>query len=243
MMKLTRQTALILALSTSLVAGGAAAVAEAADPARLTLTGEGQVTATPDMATVTLGVIAEHSEAQEAARLMSEQAGAVLARLEAEGIAATDVQTTGLSLDPRWQERKDVRDGVPEIGTFVASTDVSIRVRDLDRLGGLLDAVVRDGANTLRGISFGLQDPQPLQDKARVAAVADARRRAGLLADAAGVRLGNIRSIDDSGGMQPRMMRAEMNFAAADAGMPVAAGELSLSARVTISWDLLPDAE
>jgi uncharacterized protein YggE len=117
----------------------------------------------------------------------------------------------------------------------MASNVVTIRARDLDRLGALLDAVVTTGANQLNSLTFGLSDPQPATDEARKRAVADARARAALYAEAAGVALGPILSITEGGGYQPPqpMYRREL---AMDAGVPVAGGEVSVSASVTITY-------
>ena len=231
--------AALAAVAMSLPAGLAAA---ADAPGRLSVTGEGKVAVAPDMAIVTLGAVAEHAEAAEAMAQMSARMSAVLARLEAAGIAPRDIQTSGLSLDPRWAEKHNPRSmgGEGGIVGFVASSTATLRVRDLDALGGLLDAVVRDGANDFRGLRFGLQAPEPVRDAARQAAVAEAIRKAELYAAAAGVTLGPILSIDEHGGAQPRMMRAEMASFAADAGMPVAAGELEIAASVSITWALAP---
>ncbi len=229
---------LALVLGLSPLAAIAQQVSAEQQPARLTVTGEGRATAAPDMATISLGVMAADVEAALAVREMSDRMAAVLNRLTEAGIEPRDVQTSGLSVTPRWQDQPRNGGKQPVIEAFVASTQVTVRVRDLDSLGGLLDAVVQDGANTFRGLTFGLQEPQPKQDEARQAAVKEAARKAALYAEAAGVALGPILSIDENGGGQPRMMRAEMASFAADDGMPVAAGEVGLSASVTITYSL-----
>jgi uncharacterized protein YggE len=105
-------------------------------------------------------------------------------------------------------------------------------------LGEILDAGVRDGANSFGGLSFGVQAPGPLQAEARAQAMKDALARARTLAEAAGVGLGPIRSITEQGGMRgPTMMRAEM--AMADASVPVAAGEVSATAAVSLVIELV----
>ena len=171
---------------------------------------------------------------------MSAEMARVMARLEASGIAARDIQTSALSVRPQWRRSRSADAEAPEISGFEASTQVTVRLRDLAALGPLLDAVAQDGANMIQGISFGLQDPVPHEDSARKAAVAEARRKAALYAEAAGVALGPITSIEEHGGaVAPRMMRAEAD-AFAGGAVPVAAGEISLSARVTLSYALSP---
>lgn len=233
---------LCLLLALAGTAGPALAEGEAAaQPGRLTVTAEGTVAAEPDMAVVTLGVLADNPDAEVAIRDMTAGIDAVMARIKSVGIAPRDIQTTGLTLSPRWREQRDDPGKAPEIESFVASVEVTVRVRELGQLGPLLDQVVKSGANTFRGLDFALQEPQPVEDAARRAAVAEARRRAELYAAAAGVTLGPILTIDELGGVSPKMFRAEFAAAAAaDGGIPVAAGELSVSANVAITWSLLP---
>ncbi|MDU8943080.1 SIMPL domain-containing protein [Ovoidimarina sediminis] len=204
---------------------------------RLTVTGEGRIEAVPDMATISLGVTAEARTAGEAIRANSRAMDAVLERLRAAGIEDRDLQTSNFSVHPRW-ERANSSNAAPRIAGFVAQNMLTVRVRDLSVLGETLDAVAQDGANSFSGLSFGLQDPEPVRDQARVAAVAEARRKAALLAEAAGVTLGPLLSIDeaDGGGRPPIMMEmAEARMSSADA-VPVAAGELSMTARIRLVY-------
>lgn len=204
---------------------------------RISVAGEGRVEAAPDMATITLGVTHEAKEAQEAMRATSDGVARVLERLGAMGIAARDLQTRQLSLNPVWSDRASSGGTGRRITGFVASNTVLVRVRDLAALGGILDAVIADGANDFNGLRFGVQDPDPLLDEARRRAVADAMARAALLAEAAGVPLGPVRSIDDHGGGQPMPM-AEMAMRASPGGVPVAAGELTLTATVSMVFEI-----
>jgi uncharacterized protein YggE len=209
--------------------------AMAEDGARLTVVGEGRVDAAPDMATITLGVTAQADTATAAMDETSAGVAALLERLAAAGLEARDVQTSGLSLNPVW-DNQTYSSGAPRITGYVVSNTVTARVRALDSIGGVLDDVLEAGANMFNGLSFGLQDPQPALDAARTAAVADARRKAELFATAAGVTLGPIVSISeaqDGGGPQP-MFR--MDAAMASDGVPVVAGELTVAARVTVVW-------
>ena len=225
----------VLCIATVAMSSLSPVLAETSAPAKLVITGEGNAAAVPDMALITLGAVAENAEAGVALREMGERIRAIHQRLEEAGIEARDIQTGELSLQPR--RAQPTQPGEPgKIETFIAASDVTIRVRDLDSLGALLDSAVADGANTLRGLRFDLQSPGPVEDDARRAAVADARRKAELYAEAAGVTLGPILSIEEQGGVQPRMMRAEMSGFAADAGMPVASGEMEVRSSVSITW-------
>ncbi|NHX27200.1 SIMPL domain-containing protein, partial [Escherichia coli] len=148
-------------------------------------------------------------------------------------IADADLQTSNLSLNPLWKNRSYSSGEAPEIDGFAASNMLAVRVRDLTALGGVLDRVVGLGANSFNGLNFGLVDMQPAQDDARRAAVADALRKAQLYADAAGVNLGAVISINESGGYGPRPEFLEQSMRAS-ADVPIEAGELEITASVTI---------
>jgi uncharacterized protein YggE len=201
--------------------------------ALITVTGEGQVAVVPDMATISLGVTVNGETAKAALDANSAALAAVLERLTATGIEAKDIQTSGLSLGPVYDYSSS--GGAQLVQGYTASNMVTVRVRAIDRVGPVLDASVTDGANTLNGITFGLLDPLPATDDARRKAVEDARRKADLYAGAAGVELGSIVSITEGGGYGMPMMMGAAPFAKADS-VPVAAGELSVGASVTVTF-------
>jgi uncharacterized protein YggE len=219
-------------LAISLVLAPAAAPAQTEG---IQVTGEGSVAAVPDMATITLGVSARDRDPAAAVNATSEAVTSILDRLDGLGIAPRDVQTAELSLRPT----RPARDGsAPEIAGFEASNRVTLRVRALARLGTILQAVLQDGANRLDGLRYGLQDPAPLIEQARRRAVADAQARAALYAEAAGVPLGPVRSISETG----RMPRPQQMMAVRDDAVPVAAGEITLTARVSMHFGIGPAA-
>lgn len=200
----------------------------------ITVNGEGEVSARPDMATVTLGVETLGDSANAALAENTAATAKMLETLKAAGIAAKDMQTSDLTLGPRWEQPQQ---GQPKVVGFVAANNVTVTVRDLNKLGSVLDTVVRNGANTFQGLRFGLSDPKPNADAARKAAVADAIARAHLYAEAAGVALGPVQSLTESfTGQQPRpMMRMSAD---SGAGVPLAEGEVSVNANVTMVFRL-----
>lgn len=202
--------------------------------ALVTVTGEATVEATPDMATISLGVTTEGQTAAEAMTANSKALQAVIERLKAAGIEDRDLQTSNLSLNPNWVGYDS--GSTPKIAGYVASNMLNVRVRALDGLGSVLDASIADGANTLNGISFELAAPRPAQDEARKAAVADARARATLLVEAAGGTLGKIVSITENSGYGSPMPMFKSDAAAAP--VPVASGQIGLSASVTVSFEI-----
>lgn len=202
----------------------------------ITTQGWGAVETAPDMATIRVGVTHEDPEATAAMAATSAGVSAVLARLSDAGIASRDVQTNNISLQPVWSGRGANNTAPAKITGFAASNTLTVRVRDLEALGGILDLIVSDGANTFNGLSFGLQEPKPAADAARAEAVRDAIDRAQQLADAAGVTLGPIQSISEQGGMaRPQMMEMA---AARQIDAPVAAGELTVTAQVSIVFSI-----
>ena len=210
------------------------AAAPALAQGTITVSGTGEVRAAPDMATVTLGVSTEAAEAAAAMRGNSEAMQAVLARLTALGVAEADMQTSSLSLSPRWDAPLPT-ETQPRVTGFIASNMLTVQLRDLAALGGVLDAALGEGANTLGGLSFGLADDAAQREAARRAAVADAIAKAQVLADAAGVALGPIKEIVEGGDFGGPFPSARMEMAVAGAP-PVAPGEVGLSVSVTMTW-------
>jgi uncharacterized protein YggE len=201
--------------------------------AQISVTGTGTVLAAPDMATITLGVTQTADTAKGAMDQTNTELARVLENLKAAGIEGRDLQTSGLSLQPTW----DAATNTPSTNSFTASNQLTVTVRALASLGSVLDAAVKDGANTLNNVQFGVADPAPLLDEARLRAVADARQRANVMVNAAGVRLGTIAQMAEQGG-GVAFPRGEMMRASADS-MPVQAGELSFSVNVAMTWQLL----
>lgn len=220
-------------LALSLVLSGPAR-ADAPQPPQVSVMGEGRFEAAPDMATISLGVTTMAATAAEAMARNGDDVARVLANLTAAGIEARDVQTTGLSLNPNWTNYDSA--GGARIEGYTAQNLVSVRVRALDRLGGILDAAIKDGANTLNSLTFGIAEPGPAEATARTRAVEDARRKAEALAGAAGLTLGPVLSIAEGGGYAAPMpmFRTE----AASDGVPVAGGEIAVVVGVTVVWTL-----
>jgi uncharacterized protein YggE len=197
----------------------------------LTVTGTGSVETTPDLATVSLGLTTNGATAGAAMSANTDALTAVIARLKATGIEDRDIQTSNLSLNPNWV--MNASGTASEIQGYVATNMVTVRIRDLDQTGAVLDAAIADGANSLNGLTFGLQDPRPHQDAARRAAVADAVAIATLLSQAAGTKLGPILSIQEGAAFEP--MPGPMYRTMADAApVLVEAGSLDVSASVTL---------
>ncbi len=226
-----RQSFIGLVLGVLLATAGAASATE--NMRQIIVSGEGNVAAAPDLATISLGVTQEAKTAAEALDAVSNATREVLALLKDMAIADRDMQTSQLTLNPKWTYRKVNNREFNEITGYTASNMVTVKVRDLPALGKILDGVVRSGANNFNGLRFGFDDSQALEDEARKAAVKDALRKASQLAEAAGVTLGPIQNISEAGGRARPVAMAEARMAM-DSSVPIAEGELSLTSRVSV---------
>ena len=200
----------------------------------ITVSGEGRIAATPDMAELTIGVAREARRPDDALDGVAEGAAAVLALLDEAGIAPADRRTSALSLQPRWDHSSS--GAPPRIAGYVATNQITVRVRDLSRLGALISGSVGDGANRLSALNFVVADPTPLEREARRLAVLDAMEKAALYADTAGVTLGDLMSVSDGGMAAPGPGPVMAEMAMRSDAMPVAEGEVEVRATVTMVY-------
>jgi uncharacterized protein len=199
----------------------------------VTVTGEATVAVAPDTAMIRIGVTSQDKTAREAGDANAKQMTAVLAAIKDAGIADRDIQTSRLSLQPQYDPNKA---GTARLTGFQATNQVTVRIRDIDKLPAILDRAIAAGANEMSGIEFVVSEQSKLLDQARDDAIADARRKAELYAKAAGVKLGRVISITEEGSTPtPRPMQAMRAGA-----VPVAPGEQTLRAVVTVSYELGP---
>ncbi len=204
----------------------------------LVVNGLGEATAAPDMAVLSVGVDAQAPTAAQALKDNGARMNATIAKLKARGVAEKDMQTQNLSINPVY--KYDSNGSSPRIVGYQATNTLTVKLRDLSAAGSVIDDAVAEGANNLGGISFTFSDPKPLLDKARTAAVDDARRKAELLAKAAGIGLGSVLQITDGYASAPQpvpMYRMDAMVAEAKA-TPIAAGESTISANVTIVYEI-----
>lgn len=200
----------------------------------ITVSASGYAYAEPDRARLATGVTAEADTAEAALSANTELMQKVVAGLKDAGIDAKDIQTSTFHVEPRYT---NPRDGTaPAVNGYRVSNQVAILVRDLKSLGGLLDKLVGLGANQVNGLTFEVSAAETLKDEARKEAIANARRRAELLAAAAGAEVGEVVNIAEEtgyGGPRPMAMRA-----AKAESVPIEAGTETLEARVTVTWKL-----
>jgi uncharacterized protein YggE len=208
----------------------------AQEPRQVTVTGAAEVDAVPDLATVTAGVENRAATAAAALAANSQAMTAVYGALEQAGIARRDLQTSQLGLDPVYGPYTEGAEEPQKVVGYQASNMVTVRVREVAKLGTVIDALTAAGANRLYGIGFEVSDPRPQLDAARERAVADARAKAELYARAAGVALGAVQSIRES--VQPPPGPVLMRAEAMDAAPPVSEGTVTLSTQVEIVYSI-----
>ncbi len=223
------RAALIIALALI----GAPALAQTpAEPAAISVTGEASISVPPDLASVDAGVATDAKTAREASEANNTAMAKVLAALKAANIEAKDIQTSRLALQPQYAPN---RSGPSPIVGYRASNRVTVRIRDVSKVAGVIDTLVGAGANDIGNVNFEVSQASKLLDDAREKAVADARRKAEIYAKAAGV-LGAPLSISEEGAPRP-MFRAKMAAPmTAAAPTPIAQGEETLSVSVSVTW-------
>jgi uncharacterized protein YggE len=199
----------------------------------VTVTGEATVAVAPDAAVIRIGVNSQDKTAREASEANAKQMTAVLAAIKDTGIADRDIQTSRLSLQPQYDPNKG---GTARLTGFQATNQVTVKIRDIDKLPALLDRAIAAGANEMSGIEFVITEQSKLLDRARDDAIADARRKAELYAQAAGSKLGPVASITEEGSAAPPRPMQAMRAGA----VPIAPGEQTLRAMVTVSYELSP---
>ncbi|MFD2236236.1 SIMPL domain-containing protein [Aureimonas populi] len=237
------RTALALALFLLPAAAHAQAPAEEdREAATVTVLGEGEASGAPDLAMANLTVLRVAETAEAALSQANEAARAVAEAMGELGIEARDLQTGGFSITPqyRYENRQDGTSAPPELVGYEVRNTLAVRIRDLSRIGEVLDRAVSLGVNQGGDIAFQIEDPSSLRDEARREAVSRARESATIIAEAAGVTLGRVVSISDEAGPSiPRpMAEARMMAASADAGVPIQTGENTVRTQLRVVFEL-----
>jgi hypothetical protein len=204
----------------------------------IALIGTGEVRAKPDIAVITLGVTTRAATAREALTRNNGAMTEILDHMQQAGIPPKDVQTSNFTVNPAYVYDNQNQQP-PKIVGYDVSNQVTVIMRKLEAMGEVLDQVVSKGSNQIHGISFSIDDPKPLEDQARRLAVADARRKAQLYAESAGISLGEIVSIFEHVQAPPIPLYGKaQRMEAADSAVPVAEGEHVVTAQVNISWEI-----
>jgi uncharacterized protein YggE len=195
----------------------------------------GRVTAEPDVAQISAGVIAEADTAKDAIARNSATMVRVLGGLKSAGIDPRDIQTTSFAVEPRYTQSKDGRPAA--INGYRVINQVRLTVRDVRKLGEILDQVITLGVNQINRIGFDVAKSETLKDEARKQAMGNAKRRAELYASAAGVQLGQVLRISEDVRTAYRPNVAATRSAMA-AEVPIEGGTQTLEVEVHVTYAL-----
>ena len=221
-----------------------AAVTQNDSPRIISVTGNGSATAAPDVAYVTLGVESVNADAAKAVDDSTTRMQAVMTALQGMGIAAKDVQTVNYAM---WLEQSPKPTLQPGVTTneaqvpdqYHVTNQVKVTVRDLSKVGDLLGAALKAGANSVQGITFGIEDTAKLQEQARQEAIADAQAKADQLAAGFGAKVGAVYSVSEWSGPQPVTNTAMRSLADMGGGaVPISSGELTVNVQIQVQFEI-----
>ncbi len=236
-----RRSALLIVTLCAFILSTASVADDDRPPARILVSGEGSIDLAPDMAVLTLTVTRQAETARAALDDNSTAMQEVLKAMNATGIEARDLQTSGFSIQPDYfyppQKPSGERQS-PQIVGYTVRNSLTVRVRDISAVGLILDKSVSLGVNEGGNITFTNADPSEAITQARTRAVKDAMLKASTLAGAAGVKTGQLLEISEQS-FNPRPMpmgMAEMSMARSDGAVPVASGENTYRVMVNISF-------
>lgn len=211
--------------------------ADAAERHRtLSLSATGTVSAKPDIAEISTGVVSDAKTARDALSANNDAMAKIITALKAAGVKDTDIQTSNFSVSPRYLHRKN--EAAIVVG-YKVSNSVRIIVRDIAKLGKILDQVVTLGSNQINSINFSIANTAELLNEARKKAMASAIAKAKLYAEASGATLGKVLTINEQTfNNTPRPVFARAMKMEAAPAVPIEAGEQELQIRVSVSWEL-----
>ncbi|MGW4481055.1 SIMPL domain-containing protein [Rhodococcus triatomae] len=220
-------------LLTAGCADGATSGGSDSVPPGISTQAVGTVTAAPDTATVVLGVQTQDSTAEAALSANSERATALIDSLKAKGVAAEDIATSGLSVNPNYGISST------DITGYQVTNMVTATVHDISGAGELIDAAAAAAGDAVRvqSLTFSIDDDSELRAQARAKAVQQAKTQAGQIADAAGVSLGEVRSITEVAGDTPAPVPGRVMSDQASA-TPVEPGTQDLTVTVSVVYDI-----
>ncbi|RDZ29747.1 DUF541 domain-containing protein [Lysobacter silvisoli] len=213
----------------------------ATDGTLLSVSAQAEVKRVPDIATVSTGVVTQATDANAAMRANADQMAKVVAAIKAAGIAERDIQTSGINLNPQYRYAENQP---PQITGYQASNNVNVVIRDIAKVGKILDALVATGANQINGPTFDIDEKikEVAYDEARQAAVAKAQARAEMYAKTLGLKVRRIVSVSEGGRFNPPMpvpmMAMRMEKAGAAADTSVSPGESALSIDLDVVFEL-----
>ena len=230
---------LLLTVALVLVESGTAAEGDKIADRLVNVSASGRIAVVPDIARISAGVMTEADTTREALNRNKAVMVKLIDGLKAAGIAANDIQTSSLTLSARYTQGKEGRPSM--VSGYTVSNQVRLTVRDLSRLGNILDQTITLGANQTHGIAFEVSNAETLEDDARKLAMENARRRAQVYATAAGAQLGPVLRVSEGGLFDDNTLFRIDKFSSRDsvaASVPVGVGTQSLTVSVQVTYAL-----
>lgn len=205
-----------------------------------TIEGEGKVSGKPTLAEISFGLLSEGLDVAKLQQENTQKVNAMIAAVKQLGVAEKDIQTSQYSMSPRY----DYRDGSSKLVGYQVSQNVSVKLRDLSKIGDALTRIGQLGGNQVNGPSFTIDDLSLLKQEARLKALEDARKKAEVLSDVLGVKIGRVVTFNESAGGYPPPMPMYTSMKAIDASEGVAApsiqtGSLDVTSNVSVTFEVL----
>jgi hypothetical protein len=218
------------------LAGAQQASAERATPRYVRSMGSASIAVKPDQAEISIGVVSEAVTAQEAAAANAAQTAKVLEQLKKAAGANSEIRTLSYTVHPRYQHNQGARE--PQIVGFTATNMLNVKLNEIEKVGGLIDAATQTGANQIHGIQFTIRDEQAARAKALQQATKEAMANAAAMAAGAGAKLGRVHSIEEQGSGPIQPLRSMAMVEARAASTPVEPGAVEITASVTMTVEI-----
>jgi uncharacterized protein len=236
-------TALVVAALSVLPVQAQTTESKSPAEARVVVVGEGSVTMAPDYARIRSGVTTTAKTVKEASDSNSKVMTAMIAALADAGIAKKDIQTSEFSIEPVYTSPSskfstDGPNGPPKLSGFRVANHVNVIIRQISQVADILDGLVKAGATDVGNVAFLVSDREKALDQARESAMANAQHKAELYAHASGVTLGRVAWITESSDLQPILPMGVARSKMASAPVPIESGEDTITARVTVGFDI-----
>lgn len=240
MKKTLLSAATLLIITVFLTGCGSLSPSEGSQSVRtMSVSGRGTVELSPDIARVNIGIRSQSPDVAQALKENTANAEAIIQKLLDLGVEQNDIQTRNFNVYPQQNQQPGPEGEVEETQTFVVENTVSVTVRDLDSLGEILSTAVQEGANTIHGVTFDVEDRETAVEEARGLAIENAKAQAEAIAETAGVVLGPVHSIRINEGSPTPVARAvEMEAAQGGGAVPISGGQLTIRVTANLTFQI-----
>ena len=204
----------------------------------IAISGQGKITSIPDIASVEVGLLTEKKDVKSAQKENTEKMNRLIANLKSLGVESKDIQTSYYNIYPQY----DWPDGKQVLRGYQVNQGVSVKIRNLEKIGDVLAAAGENSANQVSGLSFNIDDPETLRQEARVKALENAKEKAEALAEVAGVKLGKIVSFSEYSESPVPMYKSMDAYGIGGGGEAAAptveSGSMDVIVNVTVNYEI-----